>query len=109
MRRFGCQRRRFRLAQRGRLAVLDLKIGSGQIGPDGCVSVNPVRIRGTALAQEFPLDPRRAKRLLKKIQAASITGRLPGHWQHPRLSQSWKYTEIVTPRQFVELWGKSIR
>jgi uncharacterized protein len=87
------------------------------------------------LRKSFPLDRRRAKLLLKKIQAASITVTPPasqpltsdpddsmflecaqaakadylvtGNAQH--FPQSWKYTEIVTPRQFIDHWGQIVR
>jgi uncharacterized protein len=84
--------------------------------------------------KSYPLDVRRARLLLKKIRSAcTVVNPQPGqpltddpddsiflecaeaakadylvtgntkHFPKGR----WKYTEIVTPRQFIDLWGES--
>jgi len=82
--------------------------------------------------KSFPMDSRRAALLLKKIRAASTMVKpavklfetkdpddniflecaqaakaeylVTGNLRH--FPSRWKYTRIVPPRQFIELWGK---
>jgi putative PIN family toxin of toxin-antitoxin system len=86
------------------------------------------------LRKSYPLDKRRARLLLKKIRAACtvINPQLgkpltedPDDTMFLECAQAakadylvtgntedfptgrWKYTEIVTPRQFIDLWGEA--
>jgi uncharacterized protein len=87
------------------------------------------------MRKSYPLDRRRAKLLLCQIQAVSVMVNpaagepltsdpddsiflecaqaakadylVTGNTNHS--PESWKYTQIVTPRQFIHRWGEHLR
>ena len=91
--------------------------------------------RELLLRKSYPLDRRRASLLLNQIRAASIMVNpaaaevltsdpddsmflecaqaakadylVTGNTKH--FPEKWKYTDIVTPRQFVDQWGRHVR